>query len=277
MWKWIGFLLGLTTKGPLGAMLGFGVGWWLDANVRQFMGHSRRGHAGFSFFGGGRQAQSIFQTSLFGALGHLSKADGRVTEREIAIAEELMSQLLLNNSQREQAQAAFISGKRQDYPLEAELQPFRELTRRLPHLRQLFMEILLNGALADGMMSAAERLVLERVTRALGLPLQMLDELIRRRGRQSGSGPAFGQGRQSGQRQRYHQSNAEPDPYKVLGISRNADNSELKRAYRKLMSQYHPDKLSGRDVPATMRDYAQTKVREVRAAYDTIKEQRGLK
>ena len=271
MWKWVGLILG-SFKGPLGSIMGFGVGWWLDSNIRNLLGHKPRG--GFNFFSGGKQAQAVFQRALFGALGHLSKADGVVTSHEIAVAEQLMSQLLLNPEQKDLAQAAFRDGKRANYPLEAELQQFRELTERLPHLRQLFMEILLNGALSDGVMCASERLVLERVTRALGLPLQMLDELIRVRSQRPNGAYAGGQ---QGYRSQQHRQGIDINPYKVLGIAKTATNDELKRAYRKLMSQYHPDKMSGRDVPETMRDYAQKKVREVRSAYDDIKAQRGLK
>jgi DnaJ like chaperone protein len=66
-----------------------------------------------------------------------------------------------------------------------------------------------------------------------------------------------------------------PDPYAVLGIERNADDRAVKRAYRKLISEHHPDRLG--DLPEDMRKRAESRASEINAAYDRIKEQRGFK
>lgn len=251
MWRWIGLVIGLF-KGPLGGALGFWVGLWVD---RKLSGSGL-------FLGGGQQAQTLFQRALFGTLGHLAKADGRVSQHEIAVAEQVMAQLHLNQQQRDEAISNFRLGKSDRYPLESELSAFVELTRRQPHLRRLFVEILLNGALADGTISAPEREVLERAAYTLGIPHQQLDEMIMQRFAHQQTATA---------------DNSAPNPYRVLGVQSSASNKEIKQAYRRLMSEYHPDKLSGRDVPTKMREYAHDKVREVRAAYDTIRKQRDFR
>ncbi len=256
MWKWIGLAVGLLFKGPLGAALGMWAGWWLDRNISRIMAGE-----GFNIFSGGGQAQVIFQRALFGTLGHLAKADGRVTQHEIAVAEQVMAQLHLNKRQREEAISNFRLGKSSKYPLENELNSFKVLTRNQPHLRRMFVEILLNGALADGMISHSERQILERVALTLGMSADQLDQLIR-------------------QRNRYRQTpttGSQPDPYRVLGIAADASESEIKKAYRRLMSRYHPDKMAGQQVPVKMREYAHDKVREVRAAYDQIRQQRNFR
>jgi len=66
-----------------------------------------------------------------------------------------------------------------------------------------------------------------------------------------------------------------PDPYAVLGIERSADDRAVKRAYRKLISEHHPDRLG--DLPEDMRKRAESRASEINAAYDRIKEQRGFK
>lgn len=263
MWKLIGFFAGLFMKGPLGALLGLLAGWWLDNSIAHISGQAGAGRANprFNFTPFNRKAQQVFQAALFGCLGHLAKADGKVSEAEIRVAEQLMQQLRLHGQQRKMAISQFRLGKSNNYPLESELAPFAAMTQSMPHLRQLFIEILLNGALSDGAISAAERQILERVARTLRLGIAELDRLISQRHRQYAS---------SG-------STPEPDAYQVLGISPQADNQDIKKAYRQLMSQYHPDKMSGRDVPKTMREYADRRVREVRAAYDKLRQQRGFR
>jgi DnaJ like chaperone protein len=65
------------------------------------------------------------------------------------------------------------------------------------------------------------------------------------------------------------------DPYAVLAIDRTANEHEIKRAYRKLMSQHHPDKLG--DVPDELKRRAEERAREINAAYERIKGERGFK
>jgi len=63
----------------------------------------------------------------------------------------------------------------------------------------------------------------------------------------------------------------------VLGVASTASDDEIKTAYRRLMSQHHPDKLVARGLPESMKSVAEQKTQEVRAAYEAIKAQRGLK
>ncbi len=58
-------------------------------------------------------------------------------------------------------------------------------------------------------------------------------------------------------------------PYRELGVTREASDAEIDLAYRRLMSQYHPDKLSG--AAPELRAQAEKKARQINAAYDRIK------
>jgi DnaJ like chaperone protein len=64
------------------------------------------------------------------------------------------------------------------------------------------------------------------------------------------------------------------DYYEVLGLERGADQKDIKKAYRRLMSQHHPDKLAGRGMPESMREMAEEKSREIIAAWERIEEAR---
>ncbi|MGB0734058.1 MAG: DnaJ domain-containing protein, partial [Pontibacterium sp.] len=64
------------------------------------------------------------------------------------------------------------------------------------------------------------------------------------------------------------------DAYKVIGVEPEATDAEVKRAYRKLMSQHHPDKLVAKGLPEEMMQVAKEKSQEIQAAYELIKQSR---
>ena len=65
--------------------------------------------------------------------------------------------------------------------------------------------------------------------------------------------------------------------YAQLGLEPSASDAEVKKAYRKLVSQYHPDKLVSHGLPEEMMEMAKIRVREINTAYDQIKQARGFK
>ena len=66
---------------------------------------------------------------------------------------------------------------------------------------------------------------------------------------------------------------AEPykDPYKILGVSRDASDEEIKKAYREMVKKYHPDNYAN----SPMEDLAEEKMKEINEAYDRIKQNRS--
>ena len=62
----------------------------------------------------------------------------------------------------------------------------------------------------------------------------------------------------------------------MLGVAADASDAELKKAYRRLMSQNHPDKLAAKGLPESMREMAEQKTREITAAYELIERTRRL-
>lgn len=207
--------------------------------------------------------QSQFVESVFAVMGALCKADGVVTRNEIQAAETLFRRFRLSGTQRVQAQAAFNRGKSADFDLDAELASFLRVSRRQPVLLQMFLQVQMSAISADGQIHPAEHEMLMRIARGLGLPVSQVEQLeAMLRGTHSGTSGASS-------------SQQLEDAYKVLGVSPDASDAEVKRAYRKLMSENHPDKLAGRGLPESMREMAEEKTRDISHAYDLVKNARA--
>lgn len=210
--------------------------------------------------------QAGFIESVFAVMGALCKADGVISRDEIQMAETMFVRFRLNEDQKARAKAAFNRGKQPDFDLEAELNRFLQASGRQPAFLQMFLQVQVSAVAADGVVHPAEHEMLVRIARGLGLPESQVDQLeamLRGGGR---AGQAGGQQRSS--------ADQVADAYRVLGVSSSASDAEIKKAYRKLMSENHPDKLAGKGLPESMREMAEERTREISHAYDVIKEAR---
>lgn len=205
--------------------------------------------------------QAQFLDSTFAVMGALCKADGVVTRDEIAVAEAMFARLRLSHEQRESARAAFNRGKAPDFDLDAEVTEFARVARGMRPILVMFLQIQCASIAADGNVHAAEHQMLVRIARLLGLTeadVAQLEALLR-----SGTGGPAPQQKLD-------------DAYTALGLSSTATDSQIKQAYRRLMSQNHPDKLTGKGLPESMRTMAEERTREISIAYAAIKEARGF-
>jgi DnaJ like chaperone protein len=193
-------------------------------------------------------------------MGHIAKADGKVTQDEINSANHIMSQMQLTAEQREAARKLFSEGKSQHFPLEDVLQQFRKECHRRRNLLQVFMEIQIAMAMADGHLHANEKQVLTNIGNILGFSPQQLEHLF-----QFTAGASHTP---------EHQTQTLDDAYAILGASKSDSDAEIKKAYRRLMSQHHPDKLVSKGLPEEMIKIATEKTQEIRKAYELIKNSR---
>lgn len=256
--KLIGALLGLLTFGWIGALLGLAAGHWFDRGLRHSMG----------FDVGARRAQierSFFETA-FRLMGHLAKADGRVSEAEIAGAEAIMARLGLDAEHRKEAIGLFKEGVAGDIEVEAQLSAFLQLTGNNRLLRSSLLEILIGMAFADGELHADERRLLQRIAGYLGVNPAALARLLDMFSAQS---------RFHGQHAAASHQDQLADAYKALGVDAGVSDAQLKRAYRKLMSEHHPDKLIARGVPEDMLKLATEKSQEIQSAYELVRKARA--
>jgi DnaJ like chaperone protein len=262
--KVLGGAFGFMLGGPLGMLIGAALGHSFDRGVDR-AGELPPG-AGFDRR---ERTQMAFFTATFSVMGHIAKSDGRVTAEEIALASDVMRQLGLNPEMRTVARRLFTEGKREGFPLEAVLEQFRRECHRSAHLIRMFVEIQLHAAYADGSVHAEERRILEHVCRRLGVSrheLHQLESLIQ-------AGLHYRQGAGSPSSARISLEEA----YGALGVSEKSSDAEVKKAYRRLMSQHHPDKLVAKGLPEEMMRLAKEKTQEIKAAYERIKESRGLR
>lgn len=271
--KLLGLVLGFLSGGVWGAILGLLVGHMVD----RARSTKRRG-----FFADQQTRQLIFFRATFQVMGHLTKAKGRVTEVDIQLANQLMDRMQLHGEARTAAQQAFREGKESGFPLRERLQELRGVCFGRFDLIRMFLEIQLQAAFADGSLHPNERQVLYVIAEELGISRGQFDQFLSmiEGGRQFG-GQGGWQGHQGGYSQGgYQQASNGPtleDACKVLGVSSSDDSVIIKRAYRKLMGEHHPDKLVAKGLPPEMMEIAKQKAQEIQAAYDLIKREKGFK
>lgn len=257
--KIIAAVLGLLMFGLPGAVLGLIVGHWFDRGLRN----------SFSFASPERLAkirQAFFETTFL-LLGHVAKSDGHISQAEVAHTEEIMRQLALGAEQRQTAITLFKRGSQASFNLPDTLANFNEACRGQRQLQQTLLVFLVSLALADGGLDAAEREVLGRVASQLGYSAVAFSRLLEMVVAQSHFHRSGGGGGAAA-------PNLLNDAYKALGVESDIDDRGLKQAYRRLMSQHHPDKLIARGVPEDMLKVATARSQDIQAAYELIKKTR---
>jgi DnaJ like chaperone protein len=259
--KVAGGTIGFVVGGPLGALIGVMLGHQVDEGLTRELA---RGDAEAA--SAGTRLQLEFFMTTFSVMGHIAKADGRVSEDEIAAARGVMRRMKLAPDQVRAAIKLFEQGKRADFPLTSVLQSFRVSCEGRRDILHTFIEIQLQAALADGRLHPDTRRVLWQVCSELDisrLEFAQLEAIARAHGHRADPG-------------RTAPVDSLGHAYGVLGIERGASDEDVKLAYRRLISQHHPDKLVSRGLPQEMLDLARDKAREINAAYDVIKESRGM-
>jgi len=258
--KVIGGILGLLSGGLVGAIVGLFFGHMFDKAKARFV-QSESPEA--------LQAiQTTFFRTTFTLIGYLAKADGRVSSEEIDSTQQLMEKMGLAADHKREAIRLFKAGAEPNFYPQETLINFQDICGHRAQLTQMLMVYLVNTALADGDFDPKEETALRKIAEGLRFSNTAFDHLIRMI---RGQG-AFGGGYQQGGQQ---STSADIDKaYDALGIRNTASDAEAKKAYRKLMSEYHPDKLIGQGVPDDMVKVATERAQEVQAAYDVIKQSR---
>ncbi len=250
-----GFLLG----GPIGALLGAAAGGMIRKAAEPREIEDEEGASGEPRV---ERVQMAFFAAVFGVMGHVAKADGRVSPAEIALANQVMDELGLDAGQRQLAQRLFNAGKEPDFPLDAVLAQLRAECGRSRNLVRMFLEIQIQAAGADGAVHQEEGRILLHVAARLGLSQADYLELERL----ITAGARAQVAEDPGMRL--------VDAYATLGVSPDASLAEIKRHYRRLMSRHHPDKLASQGLPEEMMRTATERTRQIRAAWDKVREAR---
>jgi len=266
--KIVGALIGIVLGSPILVLLGILVGHLFDAGIMsKWMGVSTEES-------GPRQqsqVQTIFFNSTFMIMGYLAKCDGRVSENEIRMAENVMQDMNLNLQMRREAIRLFNVGKQSNFNVDQVLHQLRTTCWSRPSLLRIFIEIQFKIAFADGNISEPKRRALEMICRQLGLTGFNFSQFEQRQ-----------RAEQNYQRYQQYSPNQNSavyleEAYRVLGISSQASDAEVKKAYRRLMSQHHPDKLMSKGLPPEMIKMATQKTQQIKKAYEQICAARNTK
>lgn len=211
-----------------------------------------------------------FIEPLFGFAGAVAKSDGRVSEAEIAAAEALMTRLGLDTEQRRIAIGRFNAGKQPGFAVESAIADLKAWCRGRGDLALVVLDPLMDLIYAEGPLAEPKLILVRRLCWALGVSDHTFAWLAALKGY-----AAAAPGPRGGARQPPPVRPGETDPYAVLGVQRGASEREIKHAYRKLISQNHPDKLG--DVPEELKRRAEGRAGEINTAYERIKVERGFK
>lgn len=264
----IGGALGFTLGGPLGALLGATIGSSLGGAAAN-AGPRREAPPG-----GGPSApppppamdpveerRVAFFVATFGVMGHIAKADGRVSEEEARFARAVMEGLDLDAQDRRLAARLFAEGKSPHFHLDAALAQLLRLLGRRRNLLRSFLEIQWKAAWADGVVHPAERGILDHIGAVLGFTRAELEQMERL------ASASFAP-RQASAEERLEAA------YGALGLERSADDEELRAAYKRLMMQHHPDRLAAQGLPEEMKEEATRRTQDIQRAYQTIRDAR---
>lgn len=213
--------------------------------------------------------QKLFFEATFAVMGKIAKADGRVTEQEISYASQVMGRMNLPEEKRKEAIRLFNQGKDPDFDIATVMTSLSRVIRFRADVKQMFVEIQLQAAFADGQVSQSELLVIQEVCSSLQISYGDLEQILRRcRAEQAFNQQSF-YGHEHGQ---VNEAQLLKEAYGVLGVEESVVEADLKRSYRRLMSQHHPDKLIAKGLPEEMMQLAKEKTQEIHAAYDRIRE-----
>ncbi|WP_339721403.1 co-chaperone DjlA [uncultured Paraglaciecola sp.] len=273
--KILGTIFGFMFGRIPGAVLGFFVGHMFDKGYSKNFNQS----GGFNRFFASQddfKSQAVFFHCLFSVMGHVAKADGKVSDIEIRMASALMDQMNLEGDMRKEAQQAFRDGKAADFALKQTVQEFKESCHGRRDILQVYLEILIQAAYVDGKLDKSEQVILETVSQYLGFSqhdlLYLMSAFEAEMRFRQGAG-----GKQNANGQKYSSQQSLDDAYKILGVKTSDDDKSIKKAYRKLMSEHHPDKLVSKGLPKQALELAKNKTQDIQSAYELIKEKRGFR
>ena len=246
--KIIGGTLGFAIGGPLGAIAGaaFGHAFVDQSNGLVIERESLSYHPQ-------EQAQLTFFVATFSMLAKLSKADGNITKEEIdAINKFMLSDLHLNPESRTIATNIFNAALNSPNSFEDFAHQFYEEFYGQPQLLQLMLDVLLRVATADGQLGRNEEHLIQSAVRIFRIADSTFQNL------------------------KSHYAATSNHYYTVLGCKASDTDEQIKKQYRKLVMEYHPDRIVSKGLPEEFSKFAQEKFREIQEAYDAVKKERGL-
>lgn len=271
--KIIGAFFGYLIAGPVGAFLGVLVGNSFDRGLSK---HFSRPHWHYHEEKR-KEVQKIFFKTTFSVMGLIAKTDGRVSANEIKMATTLMKEMGLSHAQTMQAQDYFNEGKKSNFNLHHAIMLLQQASHDNPELLKLFIDIQYRAAQVDGL-SFKKQQVLNAILNQMGFASLNKQYRFYEDFANYSSYQQTNQRNSSSSSQRQHHSGSYgilEHAYSVLDVAPTANKQDVKRAYRRLISRNHPDKLIAKGLPEAMIKMANEKTQAISKAYEQICESKG--
>ena len=195
-----------------------------------------------------QEMNTAFKT-MFLMFGKIAKGDSLVSKDEIDTIEAIMAEIELDRDTRERAIEIFNRGKTTKTPFKEIAAEFAQYAEDI-EFRRYVLYCLVQIAAADGVLHEQEEHHLNDAVAAFGLPPEVLTEA---------------------------REEILPDMrkyYEILGCEPSVANDELTQCYRKLCQQYHPDRISSKDLAPDFLEFAEQRFKEIQNAYEIVTEHR---
>lgn len=249
----IGAGIGMVIGGPIGA----GIGAWIGHSVgrartaiQQGGGH---GMGGAKLLMNQKEAQTVFFVALFSMLAKMAKADGKVTSEEADVINHLAKhQLNMDAEDRKSVSTIFKNALDDDYSIYDYAAQYKQVAQN-HQMHEMVYRLLFTVAYADKQLHPGEDEILKKIPTHLGLDSSYYNILMEEfKGQHADLG----------------------ESYKILGCSPDNSDAEIKRAYRKLCIEYHPDKIASKGLPEGFMAYAEEQMKSITSAYSAITDSR---
>lgn len=270
--KILGFVVGFLVAQGLGALIGLLFGHIFDlmtqpkkkpkVQTTQRSAH----HKPAPPIASSSTSYTIYFDTLFSMLGHFDQAGGEVTTADLNRLHTIMRRMELEENTQRNAWDWYQYGHHKGFSLSQALFAFSRHCRNEPLLAENLWSVLLHEANSQKPLSTSQYAILCEVGHLLGISLESIQYLAPKG--------------ESSKKQRAGKKE-EPkarasDNYQMLGIPATATAAEVKWAYRKLMSRYHPDRLMSKDLPDEFLELATRRTQEIKAAYEKICKEKGI-
>lgn len=239
--KIIGGTTGFALGGPLGAIIGMMIGGSFDRSARKFSSSNQISQ---------QQKKNVFALCIIVLSAKIAKADGQVTKEEIYTFKEKFN---IQAEEMSEVSKIFNEAKKSSFG-------FKNIADQVGNLfsdNKVLLEQLLNNlfyiAEADGLTSINEVEVLRSISQSFHFNETDFQRIFHSR-----------------------LNNKESDPYKILGVTREDSNNNIRKKWIELSKEHHPDYLIAKGMPKEFIKEANKELSSINLAYDKIKELRGF-
>ena len=239
--KIIGGTTGFALGGPLGAIIGMMIGGSFDRSARKFSSSNQISQ---------QQKQNVFALCIIVLSAKIAKADGQVTKEEIYTFKEKFN---IQAEEMSEVSKIFNEAKKSSFG-------FKNIADQVGNLfsdNKVLLEQLLNNlfyiAEADGVTSINEIEVLRSISQSFHFNETDFQRIFHSR-----------------------LNNKESDPYKILGVTREDSDNNIRKKWIELSKEHHPDYLIAKGMPKEFIKEANKELSSINLAYDKIKELRDF-